>query len=131
MYYDACEKPTWCIPSCELCTHADFGTALYASSILYLWTRKSKKVGDGFGILFVLANINNIYNLIFGGWYQGVVLFKYTILGNAFMKRSVKRSIYIQIVLYFRSHFRMVILGLRMGILAKWNLVVLNFRVAR
>ena len=54
------------------------------------------------GILFVLMNINNIYNNIFGDWDQGVVLFKYTIQGNeyTFMKRSVKRSIFIQIMLF-------------------------------
>ena len=54
------------------------------------------------GILFVLVNINNIYHRIFGDWDQGVVLFKYTIQGNkyTFMKRSVKRSIYIQIMLF-------------------------------
>ena len=54
------------------------------------------------GIIFVFVNINNIYNRIFGDWDQGVVLFKYTIQGNeyTFMKRSVKRSIYIQIMLF-------------------------------
>ena len=54
------------------------------------------------GILFVLINVNNIYGHIFGDWDQGVVLLKYTIQGNeyTFMKRSVKRSIYIQIVLF-------------------------------
>ena len=54
------------------------------------------------GVLFVSVNINNIYNLIFGDWDQGVVLFKYTVQGNkyTFMKRSVKRSIFIQIVLF-------------------------------
>ena len=54
------------------------------------------------GILFVFVNINNIYNNIFGDWDQGVVLFNYTIQGNkyTFMKRSVKRSIFIQIMLF-------------------------------
>ena len=54
------------------------------------------------GILFVFVNINNIYDLIFGDWDQGVVLFKYTIQGNkyTFMKRSTKRSIFIQIMLF-------------------------------
>ena len=54
------------------------------------------------GTLFVLLNINNIYHNIFGDWDQGVVLFKYTIQGNeyTFMKRSVKRSIFIQIMLF-------------------------------
>ena len=54
------------------------------------------------GILFIFVNMNNIYHYIFGDWDQGVVLLNYTIQGNkyAFMKRSVKRSIYIQIVLF-------------------------------
>eukprot|EP00944_MAST-04C_sp_MAST-4C-sp1_P003771 g3771.t1 len=54
------------------------------------------------GILFVVGNINNIYNLTFTDLDQGVVLFKYTIQGNEynFMKRSVKRSIFIQIMLF-------------------------------
>jgi hypothetical protein len=54
------------------------------------------------GTLFVLLNINNIYGNIFGNTNQGVVLFKYTIKGNeyAFMKRSVKRSIFLQIMLF-------------------------------
>ena len=54
------------------------------------------------GIIFVLANINNIYIRSFTDWDQGVVLLKYTIQGNkyTFMKRSVKRSIFIQIMLF-------------------------------
>eukprot|EP00944_MAST-04C_sp_MAST-4C-sp1_P002419 g2419.t1 len=63
---------------------------------------KSRVFVIGIGILFVLINISNIYNLIFGDANQGVVLFKYTIQGNTytFMKRSIKRSIYIQIMLF-------------------------------
>ena len=59
------------------------------------------------GILFVLLNINNIYNRIFGDWDQGVVLLEYTIQGNkyTFMKRSVKRAIFIQIhVIQYERH---------------------------
>ena len=58
------------------------------------------------GILFVLMNINNIYGNIFGDWNQGVVLFKYTIQGNeyTFMKRSTKRSIFLQIMLLYERH---------------------------
>merc|ERR1711871_305750 len=54
------------------------------------------------GVLFVLSNFNNIYHLIFGDWDQGIVLLKYTIQGDEynFMKRSVKRSIAIQIILF-------------------------------
>eukprot|EP00944_MAST-04C_sp_MAST-4C-sp1_P008611 g8611.t1 len=54
------------------------------------------------GILFILANINNIYNLTFTDFDQGVVLLKYAIQGNkyTFMKRSTQRSIFIQIILF-------------------------------
>ena len=54
------------------------------------------------GILFVFMNINEIYDRTFTGWDQGVVLLDYSIQGNnyTFMKRSVKLSIYIQIVLF-------------------------------
>ena len=63
---------------------------------------KSRVFVIAVGILFVFLNINNIYGNIFGDWDQGVVLFKYTIQGNkyTFMKRSVKRSIFIQIMLF-------------------------------
>ena len=47
-------------------------------------------------------NINDIYGNTFGGANQGIVLLEYTIQGNeyTFMKRSVKRSIYIQVLLF-------------------------------
>ena len=54
------------------------------------------------GILFILMNINDIYGNTFGGANQGIVLLEYTIQGNEYtiMKRSVKRSIFIQIMLF-------------------------------
>ena len=54
------------------------------------------------GIMFVLVTLNEIYDRTFAGWDQGVVLFKYTIQWNnyVFMKRSTKRSIFIQIMLF-------------------------------
>ena len=54
------------------------------------------------GVLFALIHVFNVYNLIFGDWDQGVVLLKYAIQGNeyTFMKRSTRRSIYIQIMLF-------------------------------
>ena len=63
---------------------------------------KSRMFVIAIGIIFVLANIHNVYNLIFGNWSQGVILFKYTIQENdyTFMKRSTKRSIYIQVLLF-------------------------------
>ena len=63
---------------------------------------KSRMFVIAIGIIFVLANIHNVYNLIFGNWSQGVILFKYTIQGNkyTFMKRSTQRSIFIQIMLF-------------------------------
>ena len=53
-------------------------------------------------IIFVSVNIYGICNYIFGDWDQGVVLFKYTIQGNeyTFMKRSFKRSIFLQVMLF-------------------------------
>ena len=63
---------------------------------------KSRAFGIAVGLYFVLLNMHNIYDNIFGDANQGVVLFKYTIQGNeyTFMKRPVKRSIFIQILLF-------------------------------
>ena len=56
----------------------------------------------GIGILFVLLNVNNNLSSYFHRLGQGVVLLEYTIQGNkyTFMKRSTKRSIYIQTLLF-------------------------------
>ena len=58
--------------------------------------------GIVFGMLFVSFNVNNIYHVVFGDSDQSVVLFKYTIQGNddTIMKRSTKRTIYLQIILF-------------------------------
>ena len=63
---------------------------------------KSRAFVIGTGIMFVLLNVRNIYVNTFTDVNQGIILLKYTIQGNehTFMKRSVKRSIYIQIVLF-------------------------------
>eukprot|EP00944_MAST-04C_sp_MAST-4C-sp1_P000032 g32.t1 len=63
---------------------------------------KSRVFAIVIGIIFVLINLSEIYDRIFGGWDQGIVLLEYTIEGNkyTFMKRSIKRSIYIQIMLF-------------------------------
>eukprot|EP00944_MAST-04C_sp_MAST-4C-sp1_P005200 g5200.t1 len=57
------------------------------------------------GIIFVFGTINEINDRTFGGWDQDVVLLNYTIQENkyTFMKRSTKRSIFIQIVLFSMS----------------------------
>ena len=79
---------------------------MYTSSNRFCIYRRRKSENRVFvmvvGIMFVLLNVNNIYYLIFGDADQGVVLLKYTIQGikYTFMKRSVKRSIFIQIVLF-------------------------------
>ena len=54
------------------------------------------------GILFVLVNMNNIYDRTLRDADQGVVLFKYTVQENeyTFMQRSTQRSIFIQIMLF-------------------------------
>ena len=48
----------------------------------------------------IFGTINEIYDRTFAGWDQGVVLFKYTMQGKeyTFMKRSVKRSIFLQVM---------------------------------
>lgn len=54
------------------------------------------------GVIFVLANMNEIYRRTFGDSDQGVVLFKYTIQSKEyrFTKRSTKRYLYLQIMLF-------------------------------
>ncbi len=66
---------------------------------------KNRVFGIAVGVIFVFGNIYFIYQRIFGGTDQGIVLFKYTIQGNkyTFMKRSVKLSIFIQIMLFSMS----------------------------
>ena len=57
------------------------------------------------GSIFIVLNLWNIYNHIFGDTSNGVVLFNYTIQGKeyTFMKRATKRSIFIQIMLFGMS----------------------------
>ena len=54
------------------------------------------------GSIFVFLNLFNLYGNTFGNWDNDVILFKYTINGEeySFLKRSTKRSIYIQVVLF-------------------------------
>ena len=53
-------------------------------------------------IIFVLLNMHDIYNLTFGDWDQGAILLKYAIQENEYtlMKRSTKRSMFIQVMLF-------------------------------
>ena len=79
-----------------------YSLGLFAFLFLDAVKVKSRVFVIVIGIFFVSANIYNIYELIFGESSQGVVLLKYTIQGSedTFMKRSTKRSIYIQIILF-------------------------------
>ena len=54
------------------------------------------------GSIFVFLNLFNLYGNTFGNWDNGVILFKYTVNGEEYMflKRSTKRSIFIQVVLF-------------------------------
>ena len=54
------------------------------------------------GILCTCNNFHEMYYCIFTNYSEGVVLFNYTINGeeHTIMKRSTKRSIYIQIILF-------------------------------
>ena len=51
------------------------------------------------GILFGILNIYNAIDLIFGNYYVGIVLFQYG-SEHVFYRRSVQRSIFIQIFLF-------------------------------
>ena len=63
---------------------------------------KSRYLIVGFGILFVVLSFYNLYEYTFGSWDNGIVLLKYNIQGNdyTFMKRSTKRSIFLQLILF-------------------------------
>ena len=54
------------------------------------------------GSLSTVLNIYNIYGNTFGNWNKGIVLFHYTIQGEEYtlMKRSIQRSIFLQILLF-------------------------------
>ena len=55
-----------------------------------------------FGSLSTFLNLNNIYGNTFGTLNKGIVLFHYTIQGEEYtlMKRSIQRSIFLQILLF-------------------------------
>eukprot|EP00943_MAST-04B_sp_MAST-4B-sp1_P000123 g123.t1 len=63
---------------------------------------KSRVVVIGIGSIFALLNMYNISGLTFEDSDVGVVLFNYTVDGKelSFMKRSTKRSIFVQILLF-------------------------------
>ena len=63
---------------------------------------KSRVFTIGFGSLFTIFNLYCIYGNTFGTWGKGVVLLSYTIQGEEYtiMKRSTKRSIFLQIFLF-------------------------------
>ena len=54
------------------------------------------------GSLYTILNFNEMYYYTFTDWAKDVVFFNYTIQGEEYtiMKRSVKRSIYLQIFLF-------------------------------
>jgi hypothetical protein len=54
------------------------------------------------GSLFTVLDIYNIYGNTFGNWNKGIVLFHYTIQGEEYtiMKRSIQRSIFLQVLLF-------------------------------
>ena len=63
---------------------------------------KSRYKIIGFGILFVALTVYNIYSNTLGDSNNGVVLVQYSIDGKPYtiMKRSTKRSIYLQVILF-------------------------------
>ena len=72
----------------------------YVFSDALIW--KSRSFMICIGALFVILNVFNIYGNTFGDFSNGVVLLEYTVENNTYtiMKREVKRSIYIQIIIF-------------------------------
>jgi len=66
---------------------------------------KSRVLVIVIGSIFTLLNIYNIYGNTFGDWNEGTVLLQYTTDGkeHVFMKRSTKRSMFLQILLFSMS----------------------------
>ena len=66
---------------------------------------KSRVLVIVIGSIFTLLNIYNIYGNTFGDWNEGVILLQYTTDGkeHVFMKRSTKRSMFLQILLFSMS----------------------------
>ena len=81
---------------------------------------KSRIIVIVLGIAFTILNFNNIYNNTFGSWNKGVVLIEYTIQGTKYiiMKRSVQRSIFMQIVLFSISGIYTVLKDEKIELLA-------------
>ena len=63
---------------------------------------KSRYLIIGVGLTFVVLNLYNIYGSTLGDEGIGVVLLKYSVQGEEYriMKRSTKRSIYLQVLLF-------------------------------
>ena len=51
------------------------------------------------GVLFVVLNMYNIFQLVFGGWHLHTVLFRYG-KDLYFLKRPIKRSIFFQVLVF-------------------------------
>jgi hypothetical protein len=66
---------------------------------------KSRVLVIVIGSIFALFTIYIIYGYTFGDWNEGVILLQYTTDGkeHVFMKRSTKRSIFLQILLFSMS----------------------------
>jgi len=66
---------------------------------------KSRYMILSFGVLFVALNMFNLYYHTLGTWAKGTVLVSYTIEGENYtiMKRSTKRSIFLQILMFSAS----------------------------
>jgi hypothetical protein len=66
---------------------------------------KSRILVITMGSIFILLNVYNIYGNIFTDANEGLTLLNYTIQGkkHSFMKRSTKRSIFLQILLFSMS----------------------------
>eukprot|EP00942_MAST-04A_sp_MAST-4A-sp1_P013238 g13238.t1 len=66
---------------------------------------KSRKFVVFIGSVFIMLNLYNIYGNTLGNWNHNVILLKYTVYGEEYklMKRSIKRSMFLQMILFSMS----------------------------
>ena len=75
---------------------------ILVTTVIIWLTFKSKGFEKFSFIMIIGGSFGNIFDRIFGDADYGIVLLKYTIQGNeyTFMKRSIKRSIFLQVMLF-------------------------------
>ena len=80
--------------------------------------KKSRKFVLSVGLLFVLLNTYNIFQLVFGSWHLNTVLFRYGSNETFYiLKRPIKRSIFFQITIFSFHGVRTMLKDTKMELL--------------